>query len=455
MATHWTQEQVLALAPDSGSAKAGQGLASARKWSSLGISESAAWGLCQGSGKDPYQAQVDLSEPAFRCSCPSRKFPCKHGLGLLLLLAAQPAAFPQGDPPDWVTAWLQTRTQRAEQKAQKVEAKARGEVSVADEAAQAKRVAERERKVAAGLQELELWLEDLVRRGLAEAQTQPTSYWEGIASRMVDAQAPGLARSLRDLAGIPATGEGWPERLLERLSRLHLLIQGYRRLETLAPDTQVDLRTRIGWPMKEEEVLQEGQPVRDRWLVLGQRTEQEDRLRMQRTWLWGEASQRTAMILQFAHGATPFDAGLAPGSVVPADLVFYPGAFPLRALVKERLGNAEPLSGMPGEETLLGATERWSQALSRDPWMEQFPLALRSMILVRRNGGANTDWLLRDAEGTLLPLNPHWEAGWQLLSLSGGHPVALFGEWDGDSLRPLSTWAEGRLFRLDASGGAA
>jgi uncharacterized Zn finger protein len=25
---------------------------------------------------------VDLSGPAFRCTCPSRKFPCKHGLAL-------------------------------------------------------------------------------------------------------------------------------------------------------------------------------------------------------------------------------------------------------------------------------------------------------------------------------------------------------------------------------------
>ncbi len=44
-------------------------------------------GLCQGSGRQPYQARVDLAEPAFKCSCPSRKFPCKHGLALLLLFA--------------------------------------------------------------------------------------------------------------------------------------------------------------------------------------------------------------------------------------------------------------------------------------------------------------------------------------------------------------------------------
>ena len=41
----------------------------------------------QGSAASPYQTGIDLSEPAFQCTCPSHKFPCKHGLGLFLLLA--------------------------------------------------------------------------------------------------------------------------------------------------------------------------------------------------------------------------------------------------------------------------------------------------------------------------------------------------------------------------------
>ncbi|MBD0269487.1 MAG: SWIM zinc finger family protein, partial [Cyanobacteria bacterium Co-bin8] len=83
----WTPEQVLALAPDAASAKNGRGLAIGHKWFTLGTHQSAVWGECQGSGKNPYRTQIDLSEPAFRCSCPSRKFPCKHGLALFLLLA--------------------------------------------------------------------------------------------------------------------------------------------------------------------------------------------------------------------------------------------------------------------------------------------------------------------------------------------------------------------------------
>src|SRR5262245_16875069 len=159
---NWTAEQILALAPDAPSAKAGQGLATARKWQALGADEQAAWGLCQGSGKDPYQTQIDLTEPAFRCSCPSRKFPCKHGLGLFLLLATQPAAFKEKRPPDWVVEWVASRAKRAQQRVEKQEKVEAGEKTV-DAAAQAKRAASRDAKVTTGLQELEVWLRDIAR----------------------------------------------------------------------------------------------------------------------------------------------------------------------------------------------------------------------------------------------------------------------------------------------------
>jgi hypothetical protein len=61
-------EQVRALAPDPSVARSGEQLASRRHWHSLGRSERATWGLCQGSGKAPYQVAVDLTAPAFACT---------------------------------------------------------------------------------------------------------------------------------------------------------------------------------------------------------------------------------------------------------------------------------------------------------------------------------------------------------------------------------------------------
>src|SRR6185436_3617807 len=134
------------------SAKAGRGLASPRKWVTLGQNDRAVWGECQGSGSSPYQTQIDLSEPAFKCSCPSRKFPCKHGLGLFLLTDSDPKAFKQDAPPDWVSKWLETRGAKAEKKAKKA---AEAEAAPPDAEAQAKRAAERAKKVAGGMAELE------------------------------------------------------------------------------------------------------------------------------------------------------------------------------------------------------------------------------------------------------------------------------------------------------------
>jgi hypothetical protein len=442
MPTTWTTEQVLALAPDASSAKAGKELANPRKWKTLGCDDAAAWGTCQGSAKDPYQVQIDLSEPAFKCSCPSRKFPCKHGLGLFLMLASQPNAFKETKPPQWVEDWLASRAKRAQKKVGA--GVSASPERVADPEAQAKRAAQREGRVAAGLRELELYLCDTVRNGLAAAQSQPYSFWEDPARRMVDAQAPSVARQLREVAGIPSSGAGWQERLLEKLSRLYLLVEGFKRLDALPPDTQADVRTAIGWTQHQDELLA-ASGVRDRWRVLGRRVEDEDRLRVQQTWLWGSESQQPALVLHFAPITQPIlDTSLVVGTSLDADLVFFPSAYPLRALVKERHAAPTQLDGMSGFATIIAATEAYAAALARNPWLEQFPMPLQSVIPTRNGEG----WSLRDSEGRTLPIVPRFERGWNLLALSGGHPLDVFGEWDGDDLLPLSVMVEGRFIVL-------
>ncbi len=431
-----TPEQILGLAPDASSAKAGQSLAVARHWKTLGCDDKSIWGLCQGSGKTPYQTQIDLSvlaEPAFKCSCPSRKFPCKHALGLLLLFATQRQAFTEKTPPAWVNEWLESRAKRTEQKAEKLQAAEKP----ADETAQAKRTAARETKVAAGVRELELWLRDLVRNGLAVAQTQPSHYWERMAGRLVDAQAPGLARLVREMEGVANSGQDWQACLLERAGRLHLLTEGYKRIHELPEETQADIRAAIGWTINQEELI--AQPgVRDHWLVVGARVEQEERLRVQRIWLWGEATNRAAMILHYAHGHQPLDTSLVTGTKFDAELTFYPGAVALRALVKERFSDVELTELLVGYETITAATAAYAAALAAHPWLEQFPMPLSAVTPVRRNDA----WALRDREGRILPVHPKVDA-WPFVAMSGGHPMALFGEWDGEFWWPLSAW--GRL----------
>src|ERR1700722_8597860 len=84
MPGRWSSDSVLALAPEDSSRRAAGPLSRPAPWHDIGATDDAVWGLCAGSGKNPYQVIVDLAGPAYKCSCPSRKFPCKHALGLLL-----------------------------------------------------------------------------------------------------------------------------------------------------------------------------------------------------------------------------------------------------------------------------------------------------------------------------------------------------------------------------------
>ena len=113
MAARWSADSVLDLAPDESSRRSGAGLGRPAPWRGAGVAGDVLWGLCAGSGKNPYQVVVDLSGPAYKCSCPSRKFPCKHALGLLLNWAN--GALPEESAPaDFAAGWLAERRARAE-----------------------------------------------------------------------------------------------------------------------------------------------------------------------------------------------------------------------------------------------------------------------------------------------------------------------------------------------------
>ena len=434
----WSADRVLGLAPDASSTGAGRKLATPGPWSETGRDDRAVWGLCRGSGKKPYEVQVDLSEPAFKCSCPSRKFPCKHALGLLLLAVEQPREVPEGEPPERVTAWLGSRDERAGKAAERREARTDGP---ADPEAAAKRAARRAERTAAGIAELRRWLEDVVRGGLGALQQQPYGFFDRVAARMVDAQAPGVASRIRRLAGIAfARQDTWAARMLEELGLLYLLVEAHDRLGTLPEATQADVRSQLGWPVSSEEILA-GPTERGRWTVAARVVEEQDRLRVQRTWLVGDDG-RPALLLDFAPPGGALDLTLATGTVVDADLAFYPSAAPLRALVAVK--HDERAAREPcGDATLSAALARRAAALAANPWIDRWPLALSSATPVVAGDG----WALR-TDGESVPLAIGYGAASRLLAVSGGSPVGVTGEWERGRLRPLAVHAEGRTVEL-------
>ncbi|WP_245668841.1 SWIM zinc finger family protein, partial [Nocardia xishanensis] len=330
----WPEERVGELAPDGSSLAAARGLAD--RWRDTGCRDDAVWGRCRGSGPEPYATIIDLSGPAYACSCPSRKSPCKHALSLLLVWS-RGAVAPSPEVAEFAAEWLAARAARSA-----TPATAR---TVNPATAEQRRV-----RVTAGLEELDIWLGDQVRTGLAQADRSYSAF-ESIAARMVDAQAPGVAGALRRLPLIMATRADWPEPVLREYARLHLLVVAHRRLEDLPPALRASVRTHIGYPNPAESVRAEP-VVRDQWMTLGVRSTEDDRLYTRRTWLYGRRTHRWALLVDHAFGAPAFPA-TAPvlGSMTEADLHYYPGAAPLRALWGGRHGIDEPFTTLPAAPT--------------------------------------------------------------------------------------------------------
>jgi hypothetical protein len=282
-------------------------------------------------------------------------------------------------------------------------------------------------RVAEGLSELELWLGDQIRGGLAASGPEA---WSAMARRLVDAQAPGAAALVARLSRLPASGAR-PERLLAEYSLLRLLAVAYRRRAHLPPTLARTVLTRVGFPVARAEVLASA-PVRDHWRVVGARVEEEDRVTARRVWLRGRDSGRAALLLAYAGPGRPLPDAPAVGACLEAGLCFYPGAAPLRALMPDADPSQEAPSGaggggpVPAGTSVEEALSEVGAALAADPWTDAWPVVVT--CTVPELGGLGYHWAFRDP--------------WRLIAVSGGRPVTVAAEWTPYGVRPLTVWGE-------------
>ncbi|MEV0245331.1 DUF5691 domain-containing protein [Nocardia sp. NPDC050712] len=326
---------------------------------------------------------------------------------------------------------------------------------------------QREVRVAAGLAELDIWLGDQVRTGLAQSDRSQRAF-AAIAARMVDAQAPGVAAMLRRLPELLAGRTDWPGLLLREYARLHLLVAAHRRLDDLPAPLRASVRTHIGYPTRTASVREEP-TVRDQWMVLGVRITEEERLHTRRTWLRGRRSGRWALLVDHSFGTAEFPKNTpALGLAAEADLHYYPAAAPLRALWGERYGADEPFTTIPrlpapttpardadpqNAGPVAAALAAQAHALAADPWLWAWPVLVPDVVPVTGENG----WQVAEADGSALPL-AEGARPWQLLAISGGHPVTVIGEWTAAGLVPMSVFTSGEVLDLEpesARGAAA
>ncbi len=436
----WQLEQVLALAPKPSSVAAAQPLAVPTRWAGTGCDDRAVWGRCTGGSAEPYECVVDHVGVAFRCSCPSRIVPCKHALALLLLWAR--GQVPSGEAPGYATPWLANRPDPAStappQIASDPKPKSTETVpSVVPDRDPTTSRDDRVARMAAGLAELDRWLDDRVRTGLADPVLAQYATWDGLAARLIDAQVGGLANRVRRLAGMVGAHPDWHQHVLAELGSLHLLATAGRQLGSLSPTLADSVAATIGWQVRQADVLA-GVPHTDHWAVMGRSDTREDRIEVRRVWLRGLRSSEWAMALSFAAYGQSLDETLVVGSVMHADLFRYPGALGLRVLLGPRHGDS-PFEEEVATASVASACAQVGVAITAEPWIERYPVCVRAAPARHQNR-----WLLTDATGSV-PLVEGVTGIGALLACSGGQPVAITAEWTPFGLVPLTVHLADRV----------
>ena len=281
----------------------------------------------------------------------------------------------------------------------------------------------------AGLTELDRWLDDRMRTGLADPALAKYSTWDDLAARLVDAQAGSLANRIRRLAGLVGASPDWHSDVLAELGLLHLLSQAGRRLGSLPGPLADAVATTVGWQVRQADVLG-GVPDTDTWVVAARSDTREDRIEVRRHWLRGVTSGRWALVLSFAAYRQSLDTSLIVGTAIDADLHRYPGPA-LRALVGERHGDpVEP--ARPPAVDVVAACGDVGTMLVAEPWLDRVPFTVTASIADVGSGFA-----LADAGGTL-PLIARGRPLATLLAVAGGGAVDVTCEWTPHGVVPLT-----------------
>jgi hypothetical protein len=447
----WAIEQVVAFAGSSARFGAGEAAAVPARWAPVGASDQALWGRYHGSGAEPYDVAVDHVRVSGRCSCPSRVGPCKHVVGLLVLWVRGHVAV--GAEPPAVARWIE-RLQRSPAAEQPAAPVVQDEAPAADRRDDASgEVAERGRDeriatLVGGLVELDRWLEDRVRIGLADPSIARFATWDEVARRLTDARAGALANRVRRLAGRVGAEPDWHAHVLAEIGILHLLARAGQRVPQLPGELADGVAVACGWQVRKADV-EATVPETDRWLVVGRSDTREDLVEVRRVWLRGIESGRWAMALSFAAYRQALDDSLATGTVVHGDVHRYPGSTQ-RALVGavaavDATPAAAAAAASDATTTTAGVCALVGTVLAAEPWLERVPAVVTAAVT--RSAGA---WLLTDDAGSLpiAPESARSDAVAILLAASAGAPLTIAVEWTARGFLPITVFLDDRTIDI-------
>jgi hypothetical protein len=224
------------------------------------------FGECKGSGAENYRPSADFtdpSKPVYRCTCPSRQFPCKHSLALLYAYA-QGAKFVEKEVPADIGEKRAKLQQRTEKKKEESDKPKKSNLSALKKKIQTQ---------LDGLGLLESLVHDLMRAGLGTLNAKSARQIEEQAKQLGNAYLPGAQNALHALTGLfyrsqissedelkASERERVYSAALDQLNRLHSLCkQGRKYLQSrledseLKPETEADIAAWLGhaWQLRE------------------------------------------------------------------------------------------------------------------------------------------------------------------------------------------------------------
>lgn len=388
-------EQIEKLAPKPSTFTAGKKYNSHGKWKSFGKSDRAIFGAIQGSGSKPYLVQVDTNEFACKCSCPSRQFPCKHSIGLLLLYSLEHELFEKVEEPEYVSTWIDKREAKRN-KSEEVAKELTPEEIQKRAKSKEKRTKDREKFVDGGVDELLLWLKDLVRIGIIDFPSKHVSFFHQTAAKMVDAKVPGLAARVKAFNDVDfSDNEMWQNEVLGKISNLFLLLQSYKNKDKLQPVVLQKVKSLLGYTFKKADLLESKETLRivDKWLILGSQERYVDDIKVLKTWGKGLDTGQDIIILEFI---SRFSNGekiqLIEGSVIEAEMVFYPDTLPYRAFVHDYKG-ISTLDMFPDFLANWNAQHAMKASLlQKNPWLSDQIYLIDNLSLIK----VKKEWILCD-----------------------------------------------------------
>ncbi|MCB0644337.1 MAG: hypothetical protein KDC44_21985, partial [Phaeodactylibacter sp.] len=366
----YTRQDIQQWAPHPGLFKEAERLAAKGKWMELGQAGALVWGMTKSKRIKFFKVLLDTDGPAFYCSCPSRQRPCQHVLALWLLLLEKEEDWSDTEP-EWLDELKGKLRKRGsiqidpEQTLRNAEARSQS---------RQKRIEEMQQ----GMRELEIWIEELLQQGLAQTDAKRAEIWEVMAGRLVDAKLGGVAGLLRSFPQ-KQQKEDWPALLFADLTWLYSITRAYRQFDQLPSALQADLLQLGGLNLRKDQ-LNEKKAIDDDWLVLGLREGEEDRLRYRRSWMYGVGSRRFALILDFVFGQADFEQQWKVGQSFRGGLIFYPGAYPQRAVLREANRSALAQLEVEGYSKLAALSLHFAEALQHNPWLQQLPVVLEAVV---------------------------------------------------------------------------